>query len=441
MVKNDSHIDVIFRDRLNNTEILPPASVWDNIEPFIRKRNNKGIFFRMAAGLALLISLGMMGYFFSGNIADKGTNTTLAASGYELSSLFEPSYIDISVESRVNTLHVDNELITKAGNEMLSTAEITENEVENGEIAAEKKHREIDLQNERLTRTALRFVDAPADVPARSLSDNVLVTDIMPVELTDEGKMKRWELGARVSPTYLSNNLRTANDVLRQVNDNESPALSYTGGFSLSYKMNGRLSLQTGLYYSSLGRDVNGVTSYSGFSPFASSKSGVIFDVETSSGTISSTNRDIYLADRAGDRIDGYYSVDNFDPSKSSLVPFGNQLRQNFEYLRIPLIVRYKIIDKKLDFNILGGMAYNFLIGNQTWAMNEAGSKVLLGSTAGVDKLLLSSSLGMSMEYELSERFSLNLEPEVRYFLNTGGDLGSGNPYSFGIFSGMQFKF
>lgn len=440
MVKNDSHIDVIFRDRLYNTEVLPPESVWENIEPFIRKRNNTGLVFKIAAGLALLTSLGLGGYFFSVNNLNS-ESPVMADAGYELSTLYDPSYINIAVGNRERIAGSGNEPASEVPEDNfrgVRAAGLEEGNVENSQAG---NHREIDLQRDDLTSTALRYAEVPPEAPALEGTGNTLLTQILPVEPADEGKKKRWELGARVSPTYLSDNLKTANDVLRQVNDNESPVLSYTGGFSLSYKMTGRLSIQTGLYYSSLGRRVDGVTSYSGFAPFASSKSGIIFDVQTSSGTISSTNRNIYLSDNEGDRIDGYYSVDNFDPSKSSLIPFGNQLRQNFEYLRVPLILSYKIIDSRLDFNILGGMSYSFLVGNHTWAMNEAGAKIFLGSTDGIDRLLLSSSLAMSMEYELSNRFSLNLEPEVRYFLNTGGDLGSGNPYTFGIFSGMQFKF
>jgi hypothetical protein len=45
------------------------------------------------------------------------------------------------------------------------------------------------------------------------------------------------------------------------------------------------------------------------------------------------------------------------------------------------------------------------------------------------------------MQYQLSDKLSFNLEPELRYYLNTGGDLGSGNPYTFGVFSGMQLRF
>ncbi len=443
MVKKDSHIDVLFRDGLSNIEFLPPESVWDTIEPFVRKKNNRGLFFKIAAGIAVLTSLGLMAYFLSGNIITNGGESALTASSYKLSTLFDASYIDIAVDTRDNSRVAENTVIPDANSEMLADVSIIDNDYDignrpDGPIV---NHQKIDLQYNRLDNTALRYADVPDEVPARSGPEFVLVPEMVPVEPADEGKRKRWELGAMVSPTYLSTNLRTANEALRQVNDNESPVLSYSGGFSVSYKMTGRLSIQTGLYYSSLGRKVQGVTSYSGFAPFASSKSGIIFDIATSSGTIASTNKDIYLADRQANRIDGYYSVDNFDPLKSSLVPFGNQLRQNFEYLQVPLIIRYKLIDRKIDFNILGGMAYNFLIGNQTWAMNNDGLKILLGSTEGVDNLLLSSSLGMSLEYELSKRLSLNLEPEVRYFLNTGGDLGSGNPYTFGVFSGMQFKF
>ena len=76
MVKRDSHIDVLFRDGLSNIEVLPPASVWENIEPVLRKRNNKGLFFRMAAGIALLTSLGLMAYFYASTVLNAGQEET-----------------------------------------------------------------------------------------------------------------------------------------------------------------------------------------------------------------------------------------------------------------------------------------------------------------------------------------------------------------------------
>jgi len=437
MVKYDSHIDVLFREGLRDMETLPPESLWEDIQPVMRRRKNKGIFFRIAAGMAILISIGAMAYY-AGNMlnVDNGPNITVADNS--LSTLFDASYLNIEVESGID-INQGEDI-----NPAITDNDIEEIGLDNSELNPDPiiNKEKIDLVYDEPRNNILRLNDTPREVTARRNPSIVLVSEILPVEpVKNNANIKRWQLGAMVSPTYLSNNLNSTNEALNQINDNENAILSYSGGFSLRYRMSKRLSVQTGLYYSSLGREIEGVTSYSGFGPYASSKSGTIFGVETSSGTINSTNNDIYLADQSANRIDSYYSVDNFDPVKSNLIPFGNQLRQSFEYLEIPLILRYKLIDRKLDFNILGGMSYNFLIGNYTWAMNSEGSKVLLGSTEGVDHLLLSSSLGMSMEYEVSERFSLNLEPHFRYFLNTGGDLGSGNPYTFGIFSGMNFRF
>ncbi len=443
MVKRDSHIDVLFRDGLNSLEVLPPESLWEDIEPVLRKRKNKGLFFKMAAGIALLTSLGTMAYFYNATVLNPDQEPALAAVTNNITTLFDPSYLQIAVNKPVTGQAADNNPTSLTSTEIPPVASdivmVPDRIINNQSVNL--NYEEVDDIIMRYD-NSLRYSEIPVEINGTSTSGDILASEIKPVEPLEEARRnKRWELGAMVSPTYLSTNLKTANEALSQIDDNERAVLSYTGGFSVSYSMTNRLSIQTGLYYSSLGREVTGVTSYSGFEPFASTKSGTLFGVATSSGTISSVNTDIYLSDVAGNRIDGYYSIDNFDPVKSNLIPFGEQLRQNFEYLEIPLIVRYKLIDRKLDFNILGGMSYNFLVGNQTWAMSESGSKVLIGSTEGIDHLLLSSSLGMSMQYELSERFSLNLEPQVRYYLNTGGDLGSGNPYTFGVFSGMHFKF
>ncbi len=57
---------------------------------------------------------------------------------------------------------------------------------------------------------------------------------------------------------------------------------------------------------------------------------------------------------------------------------------------------------------------------------------------------LFSSSLGMGMEYSITNNLSLNLEPTFRYYLNPFNNVAGLNnlhPYSFGIFSGLSYKF
>ena len=133
---------------------------------------------------------------------------------------------------------------------------------------------------------------------------------------------------------------------------------------------------------------------------------------------------------------------DVFDPKKASLQPINNSLNQNFSYLELPVILRYKIVDKTIGINLIGGLSYNLLVHNSVYTTVD-GTKYPIGDTNGLNPLTLSSSLGMGMEYNFSDKLSLNLEPTFRYYLNPFSDTTGSfiHPYSFGIFSGVSYKF
>ena len=105
-------------------------------------------------------------------------------------------------------------------------------------------------------------------------------------------------------------------------------------------------------------------------------------------------------------------------------------------------MLRYKLVDRKFDINILGGLAYNFLIGNDAFTFSD-GSKVDLGTTEGLTPLTFSSSVGVGMEYSFSGKLILNIEPVFRYYVNPFGTIAGDwqNPYSFGFSSGIFYKF
>ena len=71
------------------------------------------------------------------------------------------------------------------------------------------------------------------------------------------------------------------------------------------------------------------------------------------------------------------------------------------------------------------------------------GSRYNVGKTEGLNPILVSSSMGMGIEYSISEKFSLNLEPTFRYYLNPFGDMPGVkiHPSSFGVFSGLSSHF
>lgn len=439
MVKSDSHIDVLFRDGLNSMEVLPPASVWEDIAPAIKKTNSRGLIFRVAAGVAVLTSLGMLTYFFATGSFSSLQNQIATAEQDVLSPINNPSLLASNENASVNDLN----LIHNVADAEPVANRVVQSEISDMNSVTPTPMRIRDIERTVTNEEEMVLYDTHPPQAIEFESDPFIVNTEELLAVDERYRVfgnDRWRLGAVVSPNYLSTNLKAANEAIGKLKDNESAILSYSGGVSVSYKMSGRVSIQTGVYYSSMGRRVNGIDSYTGYHGYASSKSGRIFGVESSTGQISSTNGNVYLVDAAAVRISDLYIVDNFDPVKADLSPLGSALQQNFKYLEIPFIIRYKLIDKKLDFNVLGGMSYNILMGNQTYAIGE-GSKVLIGSTDGLDKLLLSSSVGMSMEYNLSDKFSLNVEPHFRYFLTTEGGFLSDNPYTFGVFSGLYYRF
>jgi hypothetical protein len=104
--------------------------------------------------------------------------------------------------------------------------------------------------------------------------------------------------------------------------------------------------------------------------------------------------------------------------------------------------MKYKLFDRKLDFNITGGLSYNLLINNTSYAMT-GGEKFYIGNTGNLSPVTFSSSLGMGLEYSFSKRLYLNLEPTFRYYMTPiGGLAGSSiHPYSFGVLSGISYRF
>ncbi|TAL60535.1 MAG: hypothetical protein EPN88_15805, partial [Bacteroidetes bacterium] len=133
---------------------------------------------------------------------------------------------------------------------------------------------------------------------------------------------------------------------------------------------------------------------------------------------------------------------DVFDPKKASLQPINNNLHQNFSYLELPVIMRYKFVDKVIDLNLIGGVSYNMLVSNSVFTLLD-GVKYPVGKTEGLNPISLSSTVGVGMEYNFSKKLSLNLEPTIRYYLNPFNQTTESkvHPYSFGIFSGVSYKF
>jgi opacity protein-like surface antigen len=432
------NIDLLFRNGLKDLEVLPPIEAWDKIYPVVRRRQRPLIYLRSAALIAVLVSIGFMAYRWS----------------QELTAIVQKPEIALGEES----VKYQNNSITRLPSSTY-VHEVPSKSAPENIAAIDKNDSTAGVEEDNFRQDAPNLV---SDYNPLTAEENMLLPlNVLPIAplrkeagfdnednmeiLTNDipkSKINRWSIMAMASPTYYSSPVSGGDEISREINSFEQSQISYTGGVGFAYKINNKLSIQSGLYYSSIGQEVGGINSFGGFRPYDYTKGDHNFEVLTSNGLIYTDNADVFLLDRAGDRVLTRYTNDIFDPAKANLSYINNSLYQNFSYLEMPLILRYKFIDKTIDFDVIGGLSYNLLINNSVHTMMD-GTRYSVGKTAGLNQFMVSSSLGMGMEYNLSEKFSLNLEPTFRYYLNPFG-LNSGiktHPYSFGIFSGLSFKF
>ncbi len=117
-------------------------------------------------------------------------------------------------------------------------------------------------------------------------------------------------------------------------------------------------------------------------------------------------------------------------------------IRQNLDYLEIPLNLRYTIVDRIFKLQVVGGMSTNLLVNNSV-TMETADGTTEIGYLANIRNVNYSGNAGIGFSYHFLDHFSLSLEPRFRYFLNSVNDatLPSTRPYTFGIYTGLNFLF
>lgn len=435
-----ANIDLVFRNGLKDYEVLPPPEVWDHIQPAIKVHAPRYIYLKTAAAVAILSTISFFAYR-AGQDTVTFPEFSSVAMNIEIAS---PLVIKTSIpSSEVKLSPVRPEVYPAQSNS------VTDSEILPIEIGTQVQSSDvliIPIANS-LSADMPELQQGPAVTDIAALSARTFVIEeIEPQyipEVSSVKNTKRWSIGALASPTFNSRVITNKNDFSEMLASSENSLPSYSGGVAVSYKLNRRFTVQAGLYYSSMGQELEGIGTFTGFEQYDVTKGANNFDVFTTSGKVKANNSDVFMiAPGKVDRIQTVYTLDVFDPLKANMKVINNNLHQKFSFLEVPVVLRYKFIDKAVDFNLVGGLSYNMLMDNSVYTYNE-GEKYFVGETDGLNPVSVSSSLGMGMEYSFSEKLSFNIEPTLRYYLNPFSNMSGSesHPYSFGLFSGLSYKF
>ena len=259
----------------------------------------------------------------------------------------------------------------------------------------------------------------------------------------------RWLLGAQLSPgVSVSRSSHTDQYASNMIQSSASNPVDLGGGISVEYKSGKRWSIQSGVYYSGLAQN-SGQSSRSGrkdveyanFAPGAEYLNpSVNVDALSNNLQLNSTAGVIELKSIPSQLVLGTNLEDK--SLASSVIVSNAQFTQNFDYIEIPLYLRYTLIDARFDVEMLGGFSSNLLVGNQTYLEDSSG-KSLVGKTNDMQAINYSGTLGIGLKYSLSKNLFLNVEPRVKYYLNSLNNNSSVTykPYTIGVYTGVSYQF
>ncbi|QBZ97172.1 porin family protein [Flavobacterium sangjuense] len=249
-------------------------------------------------------------------------------------------------------------------------------------------------------------------------------------KLKQESKRNRWQLTSNVAPIFLGS-ISNGSPIDSTLTKNSKSYNTNVGfGLGVSYVVNKKLSVRTGLNKVNISYNTNDIVFFTGLqakmlanvSPTASSS---MIHVETPSS-----------------RAMGTASEDGLLPFESSIVHENSgYLKQEIGYLEMPVEMTYSLFDKKFGLKIIGGFSTLFLQDNSISIVSED-RNVLLGKANNLSDVHFSTNLGLGIKYGFMKSFEFNLEPTVKYQLNTfSSNAGNFKPYIFGIYSGFSYRF
>ncbi len=486
MGKERNYIDEYFKEGLGNLNLIPPADVWKNIEKELDRKRRIGIITLwscLAAGLAIFVGVG--GYYFYNNkqsnqiVAQVGkinethnskVNEHVVDSSSKLASTQKASVTAVFVEKRIissETEPIFGMIDSTNETNLLATSEKTvfTTDKPNHFILAGGGDANSDSMNNLngkeivslLTPKSILFSESPSiklvipEIVSKNNSTILLsYSDLITPELP---KFNHWSIEGQVAPQYSYRNIpRVAGSSpsKKQFNSQEEGLVAYAGGIKISYETTSRLSFQIGVVYSVIGQTLKDV--YAIAQPYAvntsileggSSKVG-----NNSLGTIPkqgpSSESIIYVKSALADVVNNSLLLNNSYDKTNVINASTSDVRivQQQKYIEIPLLARYILFDKKIGIHVVGGISTNVLVDNSV-LVKSGSSTNNIGETGNLRFLNYNSNLGLGFNYKLWEKTTLTLEPTFKYYLNSISDKSDINyhPYSFGIFTGVRYKF
>jgi hypothetical protein len=516
MQNNEEHIDKLFRDKLTNHEVAPPAEVWNLVVANLDTKHKKRrlVWFYRVAGAAVLVMAFLSGWYFS---QQSNQIETFVQSEMSDEQVIHPNKTEQETAPAQTTENV--ELALQTGS---SPAAKTENLVEKpmGKAATGQQPSKAQVaQNTNIGTTGastwsssfLKEASNPTlDVENHSTFKEVNTTnpgsrwdrlvawvqhelesqpqntELLALanrseaysDLTDADraiiaanlaamkqpvsreKIRISAVGANVTPTYSVDVADLGQSGLQsesfyatnQVTEGAGYRPTVGAGIQVELKQGKRLSLQTGLNYSTLSSDAGAIgVSFVNHDWLPNRSSEVVYAAAVndskSSVEVASTNMSLNTSN-------GIVNIDLPAGTQASAASLSANnvgyysgstsydLDQRAAYLEVPLLLKYRLWGERFGLDLLGGVNTHFLISNEVRLKSQQNT-LTQGQTEGLAPITFSGNMGLGVGCQIGNNLNISMQPIMKLYLNsintqTGYDI---KPLSVGVYSGISWIF
>lgn len=493
-MKENKNIDRLFQEKFKNFERHPDREVWDNILAAQKEKKEDRkvvpLWWRLAGAAATLLLLVSTGILFNTNntsgakdgvvtttqtndassdlrntINDTDDTQTQATQNQEVSVAItsetnknvvpksvtknkatqEQNTITPSVTNRIvstqrpSTIFNDNipkKTDDNAGYPITVPNKVNELETYSSSSKKIENKKSAPVENALVNQEKTNTVDAIEDNPndnttgislvevAQNIQDSNQEDDEIVVPNVLEGN--RWDVAARAAPVYYGDFGGSGIDP--QFNDNAKTGdvnLSY--GVQLSYAVSPKVKIRAGVNNVNLSYNTQDIEFTAGLG--ARQITGINYSQNAQSLNIT-------------DRNSSNSQTDELIENNPFTRTINGSLEQRLGFIEVPLEAVYVISNKRLGVEFVGGLSTLFLNNNEILLNAEDGLQNNLGTANGINELSFTTNIGLGLNYKMTEKFKLNVEPSFKYQLNAFGQSASEfRPYFIGLYTGVSYRF
>ncbi|MDR2928947.1 MAG: outer membrane beta-barrel protein [Cytophagaceae bacterium] len=454
-MKYFNNIEELYQKHAELQEEIPSPEVWERIEVSLNSRQAKkrAVWFRLAgvaASLALIVSL--------------STWLWLSDFSKQISTLDETLVKKISNHEKIQQPTSDKELfapqniyhskIIESKNNQLALAPLAHHHKQISENVSKIQLNKDEFASGLFASNKIEIKKLKREYPDLILENRYSADAIFGMEKPDESKKNRTriEIGGSLTPVYSYGTKSGGAEALQmdmnsiEANPTEKGIIHAGGGLNINVRAGNKWAVESGVRYARMGHRFNPSipTVPINLENPADDEFMKKFSLNNSMGAIVLNNTPEHKVEEVPEPSRGKGNI--LPPSYSNLLfedaGVTSNVEQAVDYLEVPLTIRYYLLDSKLSLSLSAGASANFMVANNVYLKSDNEQKNI-GKTDNIASIALSTHAGLSLSVPIVNRLSLQIEPRINYFINGFGANSHVRfrPYSFGIYSGIQYKF